>query len=60
VLGDVEPARDGRVRPEDPVTPRYRLVVSAGEYYADTLPRLVVEVLRHRAWHLFRGDGWVD
>jgi len=42
------------------VTPRYRLVVSAGEYYADTLPRLVLEVLRHRTWHLLRGDGWVD
>ena len=43
-----------------PVTARYRLVVADGEYAADTLPRLVLEVLRHRTWHLLHGDGWVD
>lgn len=42
------------------MTARYRLVVSAGEYAADTLSGLVLEVLRHRTWHLLRGDGWVD
>jgi hypothetical protein len=42
------------------VTPRYRLIVSTGEYQAETVLQLVIEVLRHRAWHLFRGEGWVD
>ena len=37
-----------------------KLRVEGGEYEADTLPRLLWEVLRHRCWHLMNGDGWVD
>lgn len=40
--------------------PRYRLVVAAGEYVADSLTGLVIEVLTHRMHHFLNGDGWVD
>lgn len=39
---------------------RYRLVVEEGTYEAETLVGLLLEVLKHRLWHLRRGDGWRD
>jgi hypothetical protein len=39
---------------------RYLLVAGAGVYEAGTLPGLLWAVLRHRLWHWWRGDGWVD
>jgi hypothetical protein len=37
-----------------------KLVTKAGVYEASSLSALLLEVLKHRFWHLFRGDGWVD
>ena len=37
-----------------------KLIVPEGSYEGPTLFRLLVEVLKHRTWHLLRGDGWVD
>jgi hypothetical protein len=37
-----------------------KLVVDDGEYESDTLLGLILEILRHRLWHLCRGDGWID
>jgi len=37
-----------------------QLVTPAGTYEARSLWRLLVEVIKHRTWHLLRGDGWVD
>jgi len=40
---------------------RYRLTVAdAGQYEADSLRSLLLEVVRHRLWHFRRGDGWID
>ena len=39
---------------------RFKLTVPEGEYEADTLWGLCLDVLRHRLWHWRRGDGWVD
>jgi len=39
---------------------KYKLIVPAGSYEADSLMKLIHEVLKHRMWHLFRGDGWID
>lgn len=49
---------DGEGAERDPR--RYRLAVPEGTYESDTLIGLVAEVLRHRAWHLLRGEGWRD
>lgn len=38
----------------------YRLEVQAGSYEAESLPALLLEVIKHRFWHWRRGDGWVD
>jgi hypothetical protein len=38
----------------------YTLTVPEGRYEADSLWALWWEVLRHRAWHWWRGDGWRD
>lgn len=38
----------------------FTLHTPAGTYEAESFFRLVLEVLRHRTWHLLRGDGWVD
>ena len=38
----------------------FRLLVPVGYYEADSLPRLLWEVLCHRLSHLVRGEGWSD
>jgi hypothetical protein len=40
--------------------PRYRLVVPEGSYEADSLVGLLWEIVSHRLWHFFQGDGWID
>lgn len=37
-----------------------KLIVKAGEYEADTLFSLIIEVLKHRTWHLFNHGKWMD
>ena len=39
---------------------QYRLIVTDGEYRANSLLGLLIEVLRHRWEHFRRGDGWRD
>ena len=36
------------------------MLQNGGTYFADTLWGLFVEIVKHRAWHLKRGDGWTD
>jgi len=31
-----------------------------GCYEADYLIPLLWQIFKHRTWHLFRGDGWID
>lgn len=31
-----------------------------GCYEADCLIVLLWQIFKHRTWHLFRGDGWID
>ena len=35
-------------------------VVGGGSYFADSLWGLFVEIMKHRLFHLKRGDGWTD
>lgn len=37
-----------------------KLQTDQGTYEAPTLGRLLWLVLKHRLWHLRRGDGWTD
>jgi len=39
---------------------KYNLVVSAGNYYANSIPGLLWAVFTHRVWHLSQGHGWID
>ena len=40
---------------------KYILMLNdGGTYFADRLWGLFVEIVKHRVWHLKRGDGWVD
>lgn len=39
---------------------KYKLIVEAGYYEADTLIGLLWEVFKHRLWHYRQGHGWVD
>lgn len=39
---------------------KYILKVSAGEYRADSLFKLIVEVLTHRFYHLRNHGKWMD
>ena len=40
---------------------KYILMLKNGDsYFADTLWGLFVEIVKHRVWHLKRGEGWVD
>jgi hypothetical protein len=39
---------------------KYRLIVDAGEYEANSLIGLLTAVLSHRFTHFVNGDGWVD
>ena len=39
----------------------YILMLRNGDsYFADTLWDLFVEIVKHRAWHMKKGEGWVD
>jgi hypothetical protein len=38
----------------------YVLTVPEGAYAAPSLGSLIWLVLRHRCWHWWRGEGWVD
>lgn len=37
-----------------------KLTVPEGDYEAPTLTRLLWELVKHRTWHLLRGEGWRD
>ena len=39
---------------------KYILLINEGSYFADTLWGLFTELIKHRVWHLKRGDGWRD
>ena len=36
------------------------IVKGVGAYEADTLFKLIIEVLKHRTWHLFKHGKWMD
>jgi len=37
-----------------------KLLVDEGAYEAPSLSRLLWEVVKHRTWHWWRGEGWRD
>jgi hypothetical protein len=37
-----------------------KLIVKNGTYEADTLWQLIIEVLKHRFWHLIKDGKWMD
>jgi len=39
---------------------KMKLIVDAGEYESDSLFSLIIEVLKHRTWHLFNHGKWMD
>ncbi len=39
---------------------KFKLTVKEGFYEADTLWSLIVEVLKHRFWHLHTHGKWMD
>ena len=39
---------------------KFKLIVSAGVYEADTFFDLVIQVLKHRFWHLRKHGKWMD
>lgn len=38
----------------------YVMTCAAGEYRCNSWLSLGWEIFKHRCWHLFRGEGWVD
>lgn len=38
----------------------FTLICKAGIYEADSFFALVIEVLRHRFWHLIKHKKWMD
>ena len=36
------------------------LLQGGGAYFADTMWKLITEILSHRWFHWKRGDGWTD
>ena len=40
--------------------PKFKLTCKAGTYEADTFFALVIEVLKHRFWHLRMHGKWMD
>jgi hypothetical protein len=38
----------------------FKLIVKEGQYEADTFWQLILEVLKHRFWHLTRHGKWMD
>jgi len=39
---------------------KFKMTCQAGTYEADTFFALVVEVIKHRFWHLKTHDKWMD
>jgi hypothetical protein len=39
---------------------KFELHCGAGVYYANSLFDLIVQVLRHRWWHLMHDGKWMD
>ena len=39
---------------------KYVLLINEGSYFANTLWELFKELIKHRVWHLKRGEGWRD
>jgi len=39
---------------------KFKLTTNAGTYEADTFFRIVLEVLKHRFWHLRKHGKWMD
>lgn len=39
---------------------KFTLICEAGVYEADTFFSMVIEVLRHRCWHLWKHKKWMD
>ena len=39
---------------------KYKLIVPAGSYEADSLIKLIYELLKHRMWHLLKHKKWMD
>ena len=39
---------------------KYKLLVKEGSYAEDSLIKLIWVVLKHRATHLLKGEGWHD
>jgi len=40
--------------------PKFKLTCKAGTYEADTFFALIIEVLKHRFWHLRTHGKWMD
>ena len=38
----------------------FKLIVKEGEYESDSFFALIIEVLKHRTWHLFKHGKWID
>lgn len=38
----------------------FKLITPHGTYEANTLVMLLMDVLKHRTYHLFKGQGWRD
>ena len=38
----------------------FKLIVNEGTYEADTFFALIIEVLKHRFWHLRKHGKWMD
>jgi hypothetical protein len=36
------------------------IIKKVGYYEADTFWQLIIEVLKHRTWHLFKHGKWMD
>jgi len=39
---------------------KFRLIVEEGEYESDSFFSLILEVLKHRFWHLRTHGKWMD
>ena len=39
---------------------KYKLIVHAGCYEANSIIKLAYIVIKHRLWHLFKGHGLID
>jgi hypothetical protein len=37
-----------------------KLITEAGTYEADTFWQIIIEVLKHRFWHLRKHGKWID